>query len=76
MTELAKLLADLDRCEHGRHEGDVCSGINGCNGPSQGNPHIRTGDVIGYTIERQPIVMPKRGHRHDPAAWISAAEEA
>lgn len=27
------LVADLDRCEHGRHEGDVCSG---CGGPSHG----------------------------------------
>lgn len=32
------LVNDLDRCEHGRHEGDVCSGVTGCNGPSLGNP--------------------------------------
>lgn len=34
------LLFDLDRCEHGRHEGDVCGGESGCNGPSKGNPMI------------------------------------
>jgi hypothetical protein len=37
------LVNNLDRCEHGRHEGDVCSG---CNGPSKGNPvYDHTGDV-------------------------------
>lgn len=30
-----QLVLDLDRCEHGRHEGDVCGS---CGGPSKGNP--------------------------------------
>lgn len=32
---LAAIVADLDRCEHGRHEGDNCYE---CGGPSKGNP--------------------------------------
>lgn len=35
------LMWDLDRCEHGRHEGDVCSS---CGGPSKGNPLWQIGD--------------------------------
>lgn len=38
--EWRRLVLDLDRCEHGRHEGDPCSGESGCNGPSKGNPLI------------------------------------
>lgn len=38
--EWATIVADLDRCEHGRHEGDVCGGASGCNGPSKGNPKL------------------------------------
>jgi hypothetical protein len=62
----AAILADLDRCEHGRHEGDDCGS---CDGPSHGNPNIRPGHVIGYGLRRDPIVMPDRDHKHDPAAW-------
>lgn len=71
---LATILYDLDRCQHGRHEGDVCSGESGCNGPSKGNPHVKTGDVIGYTIDRKPITMPERGRRHDPDAWVPGGQ--
>lgn len=28
---------DLDRCQHGRHEGDTCTFERGCGGPSKGN---------------------------------------
>lgn len=35
LRPFARILSDLDRCEHGRHEGDNCYG---CAGPSQGNP--------------------------------------
>src|SRR6266536_3282851 len=35
-TRLRSLVGNLDRCEHGRHVGDICSG---CDGPSHGNPH-------------------------------------
>jgi hypothetical protein len=68
-TALAKILSDLDRCEHGRHEGDICSGTRGCNGPSRGDPIIRTGDIMGFTMYGQSIVMPPREKRYDPEAW-------
>lgn len=75
--ELALVLSDLDRCEHGRHEGDVCSG---CGGPSKGNPVVRAAcgrpplaqyDLrqIGHGLNAQPIVIPERGHTHQPEAW-------
>lgn len=71
-NELARrIFYDLDRCEHGRHEGDVCSGKSGCNGPSKGNPHIKEGDVIGYTLHgTHQIVVPSAELRHVPEAWI------
>ncbi|MFJ2399818.1 hypothetical protein ACIOUE_00840 [Streptomyces xanthochromogenes] len=62
----AALVADLDRCEHGRHEGDDCGS---CEGRSHGNPHLRPGAVIGYGLRGNRIVMPDRDHKHDPAAW-------
>lgn len=63
------LLQDLDRCEHGRHEGDAC---NDCpDGRSVGNPQLPTGSHIGYDISRRRIVVPPRDRKHDPAAWIS-----
>lgn len=42
LRPLAKILGELDRCEHGRHEGDQCSGAQpgGCDGPSRGNPFM------------------------------------
>lgn len=73
------MLMDLDRCEHGRHEGDVCSG---CGGPSLGNPiligaHPRP-DVfpaivrqVGYSIDGRPLLVPSRESKHNPDAWTS-----
>lgn len=46
LTELAPLVTfgeDLDRCEHGRHAGDVCGS---CGGPSVGNPFTRDHGAI------------------------------
>jgi hypothetical protein len=62
----AALVADLDRCMHGRHEGDDCGD---CGGASRGNHHLRPGTVIGYGLRGDQIVMPDRDHKHDPAAW-------
>jgi hypothetical protein len=74
---LAKLLADLDRCPHGRHEGDTCAGWSaaeperGCpGGYSLGNPLLPTGVRIGTDYAARPIFMPPRGRRHDPQAWF------
>lgn len=63
----AAILADLDRCQHGRHQGDDCGGT--CGYRSKGNPHLPTGTVIGYGLRGDQIVMPDRDHKHDPAAW-------
>ncbi|MGW8679598.1 hypothetical protein ACWGNN_00765 [Streptomyces sp. NPDC055817] len=62
----AALVANLDRCEHGRHQGDDCGS---CGGVSRGNPHMIPGSVIGYGLRGDKIVMPDRDHKHDPAAW-------
>jgi hypothetical protein len=65
----AALVADLDRCQHGRHQGDPCGPADACMGTSAGNPHLRPGAVIGYGLRGDRIVMPDREHKHDPAAW-------
>ena len=65
----AALVADLDRCHHGRHQGDACGPADVCTGTSAGNPHLRPGQVIGYGLRGDHIVMPDRDHKHDPAAW-------
>jgi hypothetical protein len=62
---LAAILAHLDRCQHGRHQGDTCAD---CGGHSRGNPHLAS-EVIGYDHHGQPIVMPPRDRRRDPDAW-------
>jgi hypothetical protein len=75
-ANLASVLAELDRCDHGRHEGDICSGTKGCNGPSEGNPRFKTSDRIGTSMLGRPIVMPPRGRRDDPAAWYDLSGES
>ncbi|MFI0406616.1 hypothetical protein [Actinomadura sp. 3N508] len=73
----ADMWTDLDRCPHGRHEGDTCTGWTGpgvyqggCEGGvSLGNPHIQTGSHVGFDYTAQPYVMPERARRHDPEAW-------
>ncbi|MFJ9633740.1 hypothetical protein ACIRU8_39210 [Streptomyces sp. NPDC101175] len=67
--DLVKILTDLDRCQHGRHQGDPCGPADDCNGTSAGNPHLRPGTVIGYGLRGDPIVMPDRDHKQDPKAW-------
>lgn len=59
------MLSDLDRNENGRHEGDVDGGA-----PSQGNPHLTTGQVLGYSIHgRWKYVVPEPRRRGDLDAW-------
>lgn len=60
------ILVDLDRCLHGRHEGDACGGCP--QGVSVGNAIAPAGTVLGHGL-RGPIVMPTRADKHDPAAW-------
>lgn len=67
------LIVDLDRCQHGRHQGDACGPADACTTWSAGNPHMRSGSVIGYGMRRDHIVMPDRDDKHDPTAWRQAA---
>lgn len=65
------MLTDLDRCEHGRHQGDVCG-----NCPSEGNPHLKTGDVIGYSLGGSwKYVVPEPRLRGDIHHWRVLARE-
>ena len=64
----AKIVHDLDRSEHGRHEGDAESQTYG--GVSLGNPHLTVGETFGYTMDGARIVLPPREQRHDLSAWI------
>lgn len=66
----AALVADLDRCQHGRHALDTCGD---CGTTSDGNPHLRPGHVIGYGVYGDPIVMPQPADKHDLAAWYRTA---
>ncbi|WP_328439338.1 hypothetical protein OHA71_23660 [Streptomyces sp. NBC_00444] len=63
---LVGILSDLDRCQHGRHEGDPCGS---CGGLSDGNPNVGPGRVIGHGVYGNPIVLPTRDRKTDPAAW-------
>lgn len=67
ITRLGRMLLDLHRCEHGRHEGDHCLS---CGGPSEGNPHLKPGEMIGYTIHGEAIVVPQHDERDDPKNWL------
>lgn len=71
---LVKILTDLDRCQHGRHQGDPCGPADDCNGTSAGNPWLRPGMVIGHGLRGDQIVMPDRDHKHDPKAWRVQAD--
>lgn len=58
VTRLAGILQDLDRCEHGRHEGDDCFE---CGGPSVGNRVPEDDRIIGFDISGRAIFIPRRG---------------
>lgn len=66
------MLSDLDRNEHGRHQGDRDSFDPA--GISPGNPHLKTGDVIGYSLHGTwKYVVPEPRLRGDLSAWRQAA---
>lgn len=62
----AALIADFDRCQHGRHAGDTCAD---CGGTSIGNARFEPGQPVAYDRHGHDIVVPDRAHKHDPAAW-------
>lgn len=61
------LIAELDRCQHGRHAADPCFG---CPEGNQGNPFLVPGTRIGTTLYGQPIMVPEFDRRYDPKAWV------
>lgn len=64
-----KMLSDLDRCMHGRHEGDTCWGCEG--GYSLGNPNIRPGQVFGYGLSGMTqYILPERAKRHQAENFV------
>ena len=70
LRKFERMVSDLDRNENGRHEGDADVGDR--DGVSQGNPlPLTTGSTLGYGLGGSiRYVMPERGKRHDPDAWI------
>lgn len=72
LSGFAMIVADLDRSPNGRHEGDAET--EDPTGVSQGNPHIREGQIFGYTLGGDCYVMPPKGRRSDPDAWVVPRE--
>ncbi|MGW0795967.1 hypothetical protein [Streptomyces sp. NPDC002692] len=64
---LARVMADIDRCQHGRHTADPCGDCPG--GKSAGNPLLWTGQHIGYGMNREPLYVPLTADRYKPEAW-------
>jgi hypothetical protein len=62
------LLQELDRSEHGRHEGDSESQTD--DGVSLGNKLLPAGTHIGHDIAGRRIVVPEWRKLGDPDAWI------
>lgn len=67
LMKWALMVSDLDRCEHGRHEGDTCFDCTG--DVSVGNTLLPPGTVIGHDISGRPYTVPERRKRHDPEEW-------
>lgn len=68
--QLANVLEDLYRCDHGRRMGESCLD---CGGTSAGNPRMRPGDVIGHGLHGE-IVMPQRHDARNARLWRRAAQ--
>lgn len=72
-SELAMVLSDLDRCEHGRHAPDSC---NECGGRSHGNTFMPpAGTRIGTTMYGLAIVVPPERLGWQRSAWIEGPAE-
>ncbi|MFI7278461.1 hypothetical protein [Streptomyces sp. NPDC049879] len=61
------VLADLDRCIHGRHKPDPCGSCP--NGQSAGNGFAPPGRRIGTTVHAEGIYVPEAEDRYDRVAW-------
>ena len=60
-------LADLDRCQHGRHYGDVCSGCP--NATSVGNPLWQVGTVPQVAVLTDGTRVPVVAYGLDGNLW-------
>ena len=67
------MLSDMDRNASGRHEGDYDSYATGNGGISAGNPHLTTGQIIGYDIGGREYIVPEPRDRGTLSAWVRAA---
>lgn len=69
LSDLARILSDLDRCVHGRHRVDPCFGCP--DGWSAGNHLLPPpGAVVGYDYGGRPYVVPPLGRSFaEPDAW-------
>lgn len=78
------LVSDLDRCPHGRHEQDHCSGceprpadeIPRGHPWNTGNPYLEPGQRIGTSLHAtHAIVVPAHDRQTDPEAWYVHMDE-
>lgn len=69
VAKLGRILADLNRCVHGRHQVDACFSCP--DGRSAGNPHLpEPGAVVGYDLYGRVYRVPQRGKSFaDPEQW-------
>lgn len=67
---IAGVLADLDRCRHGRHAADPCADCPGSQ--SAGNRLLSVGQKIGHGMRGDPIYVPAPADRWKPEAWRTA----
>jgi hypothetical protein len=68
VTNFPDLMMGLDRCEHGRHMIDSCFNCPG--GRSSGNPRLRFGQLIGYTVHGAQVRVPHPDFKNDPDMWV------
>lgn len=71
---MADLVSALDRCEHGRHKPDNCSGCPG--GMSTGNLFIVPGQRVGTSLHGKPIIVPAWELRHIAEMWLSPIDRS
>jgi hypothetical protein len=84
LEQWRRLVSDLDRCPHGRHEGDTCAGWRGpglydggCrDGISLGNPLLGGMAVLGVGLDgAQLIRVPEeKADRVNAERWYAPAE--
>ncbi|AEM88995.1 hypothetical protein [Streptomyces violaceusniger] len=71
---LAVIVQSLDRCRHGRHVVDPCGSCP--NGLSEGNPHLKPGQKVGYDVHGETLYVPGPDHLSDARAWRTLPKDA